>query len=393
MLGRKGLRVLHICNDFFGTPVYTRLFKSLDRLGVDQTILVFLRNDQVATIRKMKAQLTKEHRVVTVQLSKGVSSLGRVVPSLRNKYVLKSLKDRIDFNSFDIIHAHTLFSNGSLARKISKESGLPYLLSVRSVDVNMAYTYLRHLRYSARQTTLGASNLIFLNPAHKHKLESWFREQSNQNNVKFKSNIIPNQIDKKWFKNLGNPKSLKDSREIKVVFVGELTPNKNIEFLLEVFRENWLDDYRFEVDVIGHINLTSKGRKYAKAITEQIARQKNSKFLGEIRDFEQLKKQISEADIFFMVSQFETFGLVYIEAISQGTPIIYTKGQGIDGYFKNGEVGHAVKAGQIEEARNAVKMIIDNYETMSINCLNRVQEFKETSIVEKCKSIYESIIE
>ena len=38
----------------------------------------------------------------------------------------------------------------------------------------------------------------------------------------------------------------------------------------------------------------------------------------------------------------ETFGLVYVEAMSQGLPIIYTKGQGIDGYFEDGKVGYPV---------------------------------------------------
>ena len=35
-----------------------------------------------------------------------------------------------------------------------------------------------------------------------------------------------------------------------------------------------------------------------------------------------------------MASFKETFGLVYFESMSQGTPLIFTKGQGIDGYFE-----------------------------------------------------------
>ena len=43
-----------------------------------------------------------------------------------------------------------------------------------------------------------------------------------------------------------------------------------------------------------------------------------------------------------MPSRYETFGLVYGEAMSQGLPIIYSKGQGVDGYFKEGTVGYGV---------------------------------------------------
>ena len=39
--------------------------------------------------------------------------------------------------------------------------------------------------------------------------------------------------------------------------------------------------------------------------------------------------------VFAMPSIFETFGLVYLEALSQNLPVVYTKGQGIDGMFDN----------------------------------------------------------
>ena len=45
---------------------------------------------------------------------------------------------------------------------------------------------------------------------------------------------------------------------------------------------------------------------------------------------------IGENDIFVMPSINETFGLVYAEAMSQGLPVIYTKGQGFDKQFNDG---------------------------------------------------------
>jgi hypothetical protein len=45
-----------------------------------------------------------------------------------------------------------------------------------------------------------------------------------------------------------------------------------------------------------------------------------------------------------MVNKFETFGLVYIEAMSQGLPVIHPAGQAIDGYFINSSFAVTVKA-------------------------------------------------
>ena len=43
-----------------------------------------------------------------------------------------------------------------------------------------------------------------------------------------------------------------------------------------------------------------------------------------------------------MTSLGESFGLTYAEAMSQGVPVIYSKGQGFDGQFKEGVVGYHV---------------------------------------------------
>lgn len=60
--------------------------------------------------------------------------------------------------------------------------------------------------------------------------------------------------------------------------------------------------------------------------------------------------------VFAMPSIFETFGLVYLEALSQNLPVVYTKGQGIDGMFDN-TVGIGVDPLSVEEIKNAIKMI------------------------------------
>lgn len=77
-----------------------------------------------------------------------------------------------------------------------------------------------------------------------------------------------------------------------------------------------------------------------------------------------LMKEYSVADIFVMPSFTETFGLVYAEALSQGLPIIYTKNEGFDGFFSNGEIGKAVVAGNIGDIVNGIKYIIHNYNTI-----------------------------
>ena len=68
--------------------------------------------------------------------------------------------------------------------------------------------------------------------------------------------------------------------------------------------------------------------------------------------------------MFAMPSIHETFGLVYIEALSQGLPVLYTKGQGVDGSLES-TAGIGVDPLSIDDIAEAIKLIILNQSTYS----------------------------
>jgi glycosyltransferase involved in cell wall biosynthesis len=98
-----------------------------------------------------------------------------------------------------------------------------------------------------------------------------------------------------------------------------------------------------------------------------------------------------DADIFIMPSQNETFGLVYIEAMSQGLPIIYTKNDGIDGYFDNGEIGFAVNPDDSQMIANKVELILKDYQAKSKATLTTVDQFSWQDITQKYLKLYQKI--
>lgn len=86
-------------------------------------------------------------------------------------------------------------------------------------------------------------------------------------------------------------------------------------------------------------------------------------------------------DIFVMPSITETFGLVYAEAMSQGISVVYSKQQGFDGQFKEGDVGYHVDPRSVEEITNAIKKILSNYNAMSERCISLVNKFEWSNIL------------
>ena len=91
-----------------------------------------------------------------------------------------------------------------------------------------------------------------------------------------------------------------------------------------------------------------------------------------------------------MISHSETFGLVYIEALSQGLPVLYTKGQGIDGVFQE-KVGEAVVSTDEHDIYKGLRKIIENYTSYQIEKLG-LHRFSWQNIAKSYIDIYSQII-
>lgn len=91
-----------------------------------------------------------------------------------------------------------------------------------------------------------------------------------------------------------------------------------------------------------------------------------------------------------MPSHHETFSLVHAEAMSQGLPVIYSRGQGFDGQFEDGVVGFSVQYDSPEEIAEKVIDIINNYEAISQNCVEKADKFDWDKIAGKYIEIYKS---
>ena len=93
-----------------------------------------------------------------------------------------------------------------------------------------------------------------------------------------------------------------------------------------------------------------------------------------------------------MPSFTETFGLVYVEALSQGLPVIYTKGQGFDGQFPEGTVGYHVTPTESKDVAEKILKIAENYMKISSNCNNGIKKYQWKMISEEYLRIYRGII-
>ncbi len=109
-------------------------------------------------------------------------------------------------------------------------------------------------------------------------------------------------------------------------------------------------------------------------------------------DKEKVVEYMRNADIFVMPSVKETFGLVYAEAMSQGLPVIYSRGQGFDKQFEEGQVGYSVDCFDQGEIADKIVSIVDNYEVISNSCIKLSDKFDWELISKQYLKIYKEAL-
>ena len=125
------MKCLHICNDFLGSKVHENLYKSLDNQGVEQTIFYPLRKNKTTALKNYKKKFNFEFIV-----SPPLKIYHRALFEAKIRFLHASLISNMDVNTFDIVHATTLFSDGAIALKLKKEYGLPYIVAIRATDID-----------------------------------------------------------------------------------------------------------------------------------------------------------------------------------------------------------------------------------------------------------------
>jgi glycosyltransferase involved in cell wall biosynthesis len=371
--------ILHITNDYSGSKVYSQLFSKLDELKVKQLVYNPIMKFSVCGINSMKFDVLDSKIIYRpiLNIKTRINYYHKI-----NK-ILIDLIENVDLTTIDLIHAHTWYSDGGVAYELYKEHKIPYVLAIRNTDLNLFFKYMLHLRNYGLDILRNASKIIFISPVYKKRFFENIKIQQFSDNFKDKCEVIPNGVDEFWIENVENRK-LKYNRPVELLYVGSFTSNKNVVRLLRAVELLNFNEIKFNLKIIG-----SGGKEHNKVL-RHIQTKDYFNYLGEVRDKNELKKIFQNSDIFTMPSKSETFGLVYIEAISQGLPILFAKNEGIDGSYEN--VGEGVNPLKIKDISRGIQKIMNNYQEHRFNPIDIVQNHNWIKIAEKYNAIYSKIL-
>lgn len=316
-----------------------------------------------------------------VVVSKCISKYDRIFFKLKHSKIFIDLENKVDLNNISIIHAHSLFSNGYIALKIYEKYNIPYIVTVQNTDLNIFFKKMPHLRKIGIKILLNADKIIFFSKTYKDEMISKFISIDYKKDIEFKSEIIPPGLPNYWIENK-NLNKVKNKKQINLLYVGNIDKNKNITSVIRACKKLRREDIDIQYTIVGNVN--------NKKLKKQLEKTEFIKYIPYVE-----RKNLSEIyrknDIFIMTSIKESFGLVYLEAISQAMPVIYSKGQGFDKQFEEGIVGYSVRSKNIVEIMESIKKIYLNYENISNNCIKNIDKFRWNNIYKKYFTIYEQI--
>ena len=340
------MKVLEICNDFSYTKVHSNLCRMLDEKGVNQIVYHPLRNERNMGVNGIEFKTLNSKIIYSEKLKKHHKFLFES----KVKFLYKDLISKIDPESFTIIYATTLFSDGALAYKLFKDYKIPYIITVRNTDIHVFLKYRPDLKKLALKILSNASKVIFIS---KSNYDNFFNHRLilGSQHFKHKVEIINNGIDDFWLENHSKKKFLHTATEI--LFIGKLDRNKNIINLIRGFQN--LKKHQPTI----RLNIVGSGGAYESKVRQLAKEDSSIELYGEIKCKKKLLQIFRRNHLFAMVSHRETFGLVYIEALSQGLPLLFSKGQGIDGTFDE-KIGVAVDSSSVGEIYEGLSLLIKN---------------------------------
>lgn len=297
--------------------------------------------------------------------------------------ILNDLKKSVEVDDFDLMHSHSLFTNGYIAMKIKEQFGVPYIVAVRDTDVNTFFSKMIHLRNLGVRIMNNASRIVFLSETYRNFTISTYVPEKLRMEMLNKSIVIVNGIDDFWHKNIAEPKTLSKQNDIRILQVGDLTKRKNLTTTIEAVELLIEQGLNVSLDVVG--------RSIDPKIMKLASEKKFVNYHGYLAK-EELLATYRKNDIFVLPSITETFGLVYPEALSQGLPIIYSEGQGFDGQIAEGKVGYSVVPKSAQDICTKIMQIIKNYPEMSMKALESISIFNWDKIKSQYDYLYRDMI-
>lgn len=299
-----------------------------------------------------------------------------------------TMVDVIINNNIDLLHVHYAIPHASaayMARQILKKEGLdiPVITTLHGTDITLVgkdKTYSPVVTFSMNESSA-------VTAVSKNLRDETYANFKMEKEIE----VIYNFVDAKRF----NKKPVTPFKQV-------IAPN-NERILLHASNFRKVKRVEDVVHVFEKVNkvIPSKllfvgdgpERSFIEALCRKTCAHNEIRFLGRQ---EQMEEILAISDLFILPSEYESFGLVALEAMAAEVPVISTNVGGLPEININGVTGFTSNVGDVESmSNNTIKILSDEkaFARMKKDALHQALKFDIDKIVPEYEALYKRVLE
>lgn len=314
--------------------------KSLVELG-HEVVMVCLDMRSIFKPRKLLIESFIKDGVKIECINIPLGGFSRKLLNILSIYSLKYMIRRLSKKGWspDIIHAHFLY-NAFFLSHINNDEKIPFIMTEHLSYMNKQPLDAKLLEIG-NNTYSKMSQVIVVGEELKRNI---------YNNFKVNAIVVPNIVNTETF--------LFEKREKKEKFTfvsaGRLIEHKKMVNIIEAFNIGFKGNKNVELKIFGDGPLKSD----LESLIEKYKLKDQVKLMG-LQSREVIATNFKESNVFVLASDLETFGVVCIEALAAGLPVIATHSGGPEDFI-NSSNGILISKNNIEELVKAMKEMLNN---------------------------------
>lgn len=278
----------------------------------------------------------------------------------------------------DIVHVQSALSAAGVAETILDRYGIPYVLNEHSTAFARNLIRGRALKCVRRWSMRAASCFAVSSPFAKLL-------DNSLDTTGLGWQVVPNSVDERF---LRYPLAKYDKEQFTFGHVSFLTEKKCVDLLIRAFAR--------EFKGVSNVMLAIGGDGPARPALQRLAQEEG---VGEQVQFSGMlsrngvAKLMAESDAFLLGSRYETFGVVLIEAMALGKPVVATRCGGPEDIV-TAETGILVPVDNIDAFSAAIRTIYENKERYDAS---RIRDhcsalYSQKALAQRWKAIYADLL-
>ncbi len=293
------------------------------------------------------------------------------------------LEKFIDLKRFDVIHAHYWLS-GLVAKEISNELNIPFIFTSHSLGVFLD-GYNKE-RVDCEKIVMTSSNLVTTSSVFETML---ITDTYKVDEYKIKK-IIPG-VDREIFF-----PDLTVKKENIFLSIGRIQEQKGQLQTLEFLNNFKKIENNFKCIFIGGPS-GKYGNEYLQELKQTVKDFNLDTHVEFLDNLPQIKiiELLNKSKLLIHTSQFETFGLVAIEANTMGVPVLTTNNGSLMEIIENNNNGFLSENLIDGNVNNFVKKLLndgENFKEIRNNCFEKSKNYSWLKTSDNLVTIYKSLI-